>query len=191
VTIKFENDMAACLDVIKRGGLILYPTDTIWGIGCDATNELAVKKIYALKNRAQSQSLISLVNDDAMLNKYVREVPSAAWDLIQYSEKPITIIYDDVKGIAANAIANDGTAAFRIVKDVFCQQLIYRLRRPLISTSANKSGQPTAETFSAIDDEIKNGVDYIVKYRQEEQKKNSASTIIQLKNSGEIKIIRK
>ncbi len=183
--------MAACLDVIKRGGLILYPTDTIWGIGCDATNELAVKKIYALKNRAQSQSLISLVNDDAMLNKYVREVPSAAWDLIQYSEKPITIIYDDVKGIAANAIANDGTAAFRIVKDVFCQQLIYRLRRPLISTSANKSGQPTAETFSAIDDEIKNGVDYIVKYRQEEQKKNSASTIIQLKNSGEIKIIRK
>ena len=185
-----REEIQQALSVLREGGIILYPTDTVWGIGCDASNPEAVKKVYDLKNRADSKALITLVASEVMLERTVIDMPDIAWDLIDAAEKPLTIIYQEVKGIAHNAIAEDGSCAIRLPKDNFCQQLVQRLGKPLISTSANTSGNPTPQSFQDIEPSILSGVDYVVNLRQQEKSKNTPSSMILLKNNGEIKIIR-
>lgn len=186
-----EEEIQHCLEVLRKGGIILYPTDTVWGIGCDAKNEKAVQRIYEIKKRADSKSMVILVNREDELNKYVREVPAVAWDLLEMSEKPLTIIYDNAGSLAPGVLAADGSAAIRVTKDVFCNKLVYKFGKPIVSTSANRSNQPTPLNFSEISDEIKNAVDYVVKYRQNDMQKAQPSQIISLKSNGQIKIIRK
>ena len=188
---EFKAEITACLEVLKKGGLILYPTDGVWGIGCDATNPEAVNRIYSLKQRPDSKSMIVLLDSERRLLSYVQSVPDAAWDLIEYSEKPLTIIYDNGKNLAFNVIAQDGSVGIRITKDRFCQHLIERFRKPLVATSANTSGQPSPANFSNIEPAIVEGVDYVVNLRQNEQAVASPSTIIRLKDNGEIQFIRK
>ena len=185
-----REEIQQALSVLREGGIILYPTDTVWGIGCDASNPEAVKKVYDLKNRADSKALITIVASEVMLERTVIDMPDIAWDLIDAAEKPLTIIYQEVKGIAHNAIAEDGSCAIRLPKDNFCQQLVQRLGKPLISTSANTSGTPTPQSFQDIEPSILSGVDYVVNLRQQEECKNTPSSIILLKKNGEIKIIR-
>jgi L-threonylcarbamoyladenylate synthase len=184
-----ENIQKA-VSVLKEGGVILYPTDTIWGIGCDATNEEAVRRIYKLKKRSDSKSLIVLVDNDVRLQRSVEEVPEVAWDIMDYSKKPVTIIYDNPKGIAKSAINKDNSIGIRVVKDTFCKKLISQLNNPIISTSANISGEKQANCFAEISQEIKNSVDHIVNLRQDESEPKQSSTIIKLDPSGLIKIIR-
>lgn len=189
--IKYEReDMAQALEVLKKGGIILYPTDTIWGIGCDATNEEAVKKIYDLKQRSDAKSMLVLVGSEGELQRNVEEVPEAAWMLIETAVNPITIIYDRPKGIARNLLAGDGSAGIRITSEVFSRTLCNRLRHPIVSTSANISGKKTPVTFSEIDEDIKKGVDYIVRFRQNDISRHKSSNIIKVSDSGIIKIIR-
>ncbi len=189
--IRYEReDMAQALEVLKEGGIILYPTDTIWGIGCDATNEEAVKKIYDLKQRSDSKSMLVLVGSEGELQRNVEEVPEAAWMLIETAVNPITIIYDRPKGIARNLLAEDGSAGIRITSELFSRTLCNRLRRPIVSTSANISGKKTPVTFSEIDEDIKKGVDYIVRFRQNDISRHKSSNIIKVSDSGIIKIIR-
>ncbi|UOB18268.1 L-threonylcarbamoyladenylate synthase [Abyssalbus ytuae] len=185
-----QKEIDNCLSIINSGGLILYPTDTVWGIGCDATNPEAVKKVYKLKQREDSKALICLVSDIRMLEKFVYEVPQPAYDIIQLSTKPTTIIYDQPINVAGNLIAPDNTLAIRVASDEFCQKLIRKLKRPLVSTSANISGRPTPMSFSEISSEILKGVDYIVNLHRDKTN-NNPSTIIKLSNSGIVKIIRK
>jgi L-threonylcarbamoyladenylate synthase len=179
------------LDVLKNGGIILYPTDTIWGIGCDATNDKAVERIFNLKQREDSKSMIILLDNAARLSSYIRDVPEQAWDLIELSTNPLTVILPGARNLAKNLITQDDTVGIRITNDAFCNALIQRFKKPIVSTSANISGQPSPENFSQISDEIKAGVDYVVSLRQSEKTKGRASTIIQLGLGGEIKIIRK
>ena len=190
-----DNDLATeiknCIATLKNGGTILYPTDTVWGIGCDATNELAVEKVFAIKNRHTAKSLIVLVSDDAMLNKHVKDVPAMAWDILQYAEKPTTIIYPDGTNVAKNVLADDGSLAIRMIKEIFCNKLIHQFRKPIVSTSANVTDQPTPASFMEVSADIKNAVDYVVNFRQREKKNNIVSSIIKLELNGEIKIIRK
>ena len=189
--IRYEReDMAQALEVLKKGGIILYPTDTIWGIGCDATNEEAVKKIYDLKQRSDSKSMLVLVGSEGELQRNVEEVPEAAWMLIETAVNPITIIYDRPKGIARNLLAEDGSAGIRITSEVFSRTLCNRLRHPIVSTSANISGKKIPVTFSEIDEDIKKGVDYIVRFRQNDISRHKSSNIIKVSDSGIIKIIR-
>lgn len=184
------EEINKAIDVLQNGGLILYPTDTVWGIGCDATNEEAVKKIYSLKNRNDSKALICLVANDFMLEKHITNVPETAWDIIDLSQKPTTIIYDLPIGIAKNLVADDNTLAVRIASDKFCQYLINKFKRPIVSTSANISTRPAPKSFKEIDQVILKGVDYVVNLHRD--KKNSApSAIIKLGNDGTVKIIRK
>ena len=178
------------LQVLKNGGLILYPTDTVWGIGCDASNLEAVKKIYKLKQREDSKALICLVADDRMLNKYVKKVPEAAYSIFEVSENPVTIIYDDAQNLAPNLIAEDNTIAIRIPDDEFCYQLSRKLNGALVSTSANISGFPTPKSFKEIPEAILKGVDYVVNLHREKTC-NKPSSIIKLSNSGVVKVIRK
>ena len=185
-----NEDIKKAFDVLVGGGLILYPTDTIWGIGCDATNEEAVRRVYELKKRTDSKALITLLDSPAKLGYYIDGVPDVAWDLIELADKPLTIIYDNARNVAPNLIAEDGSLAIRITKETFSQGLCNRFRKALVSTSANISGEPSPTNFSEISDEIKNGVDYIVQYRQDDTAKAKASSIIKLGKSGEIKIIR-
>jgi L-threonylcarbamoyladenylate synthase len=186
-----EKEIQNALDVLRKGGIILYPTDTIWGIGCDATNEEAINKIYKLKQRSDNKSMIILLDTEAKLLSYVRQVPEQAWQLIEYAEKPLTIIYPEAKNLPKNIIAKDGTVGIRITKDEFCKKLIEKFRKPIISTSANISGSNSPSNFSEITDEIKSGVDYVVALRQEEKTKSTPSSIIQLGVNGELKFIRK
>ena len=185
------KEIRTCNEVLQKGGLILYPTDTIWGIGCDATNGEAVSKIFKLKKREEAKSMIVLLDNEAKLQSYVREVPDAAWDLIEFSEKPLTIIYDHAKNLAPGIIANDGSIAIRITKDEFCRLLIGKFRKPIVSTSANISGNDPPAGFSDIDETIINGVDYVVNLRKDERSKSAASTIIKLGTGGLYKVIRK
>ena len=185
-----QTEINNALNVLKNGGLILYPTDTVWGIGCDATNPKAVKKIYALKQREDSKALICLVADDRMLKKYVNNIPDAALDIIDISDKPTTIIYDDPQNLASNLIAEDNTIAIRIPDDEFCYQLSRKLNGAIVSTSANISGQPTPKSFKEIAPAILKGVDYVVNL-QREKICDKPSSIIKLSNSGIVKIIRK
>lgn len=185
-----KEDIQNCLNTLREGGIILYPTDTVWGIGCDASNPQAIQKIYDLKGRTSSKALITLVGSEVMLERTVINMPEIAWDLIESANRPLTLIYDEVKGIAPNAIAEDGSCGIRLAKDTFCQQLIQRLGKPIISTSANISGEETPKDFRSISDTILKGVDFVVNYRQNEATSQKSSNIIKLKNNGEIKIIR-
>lgn len=185
-----NEDIKKACEVLNKGGIILYPTDTIWGIGCDATNEDAVKKIYELKHRADNKSMIVLLDSPAKLDYYIKDVPELSWDLIEVSEKPLTIIYDDARQVAKNLIAEDGSLAIRITKERFSAELCKRFRKAIVSTSANISGQPSPRNFSEISEDIKNGVDFIVNYRQDETSTPKPSGIIKLGKGGEIKIIR-
>ena len=187
----FREDINKGLDVLHRGGIILYPTDTIWGIGCDATDAEAVQRVYQLKQREDSKSMLVLLENPNLILSYIEEMPEVAWDLIEFAEKPTTIIYDKAKNLACNLIAEDGSIGIRITKEAFTQNLIQRFRKPIVSTSANISGQPSPANFFDIADEIKASVDYIVTYRQEEKINPPASSIIKLGTSGLIKIIRK
>jgi L-threonylcarbamoyladenylate synthase len=186
-----KDEVNKAFEVLKNGGLILYPTDTIWGIGCDATNAEAVDKVYKLKGRAEEKSLIVLLDSDNKLQSYLKEVPEIAYDLIEYAENPLTIIYSGAKNLASNAIAKDGSIGIRIVKHEFCQQLLQRFKKPIVSTSANLSGNPVAATFDDIGEAIIQGVDYVVNWEQDDKKQKKASTIMKLEPGGLFKFIRK
>ena len=186
-----EEDLKNALKVLKAGGVILYPTDTVWGIGCDATDEAAVKRIFEIKQREDSKSMLILTDNEAKIERLVEKVPDVAWDLIQLSETPLTIIYSRAKNLAPNLIAQDGSVGIRVTKEEFSKKLCERFRLPVVSTSANKSGEPTPQIFDEISDEIKCAVDYIVSYRQKEQNKAKPSSIIKLEENGVITIIRK
>lgn len=184
------EDIKKACEILQAGGIILYPTDTIWGIGCDATNESAVQRIYELKQRADNKAMLVLTDSAAKLDMYVSHVPEIAWDLINVSDKPLTIIYPEAKNLASNLLADDGSVGIRITNEEFSRRLCERFRRPLVSTSANVSGDVSAANFSEISDTIKKGVDYIVKYRQDETAKAQPSGIIKLGEGGLIQVIR-
>jgi len=186
-----KDEINKALEVLKTGGIILYPTDTVWGLGCDATNAEAVAKIYALKNRAGNKGMIILLDTENKLQSYVQEVPDIAYDLIEYSEKPLTIIYPGAKNLAINVISEDKTIGIRIPKHDFCQQLIQRFRKPIVSTSANISGEPSPVNFSKIDQKIIDGVDYVVDLEQESNEVKQISTIMKLAIDGQFTFIRK
>lgn len=189
--MEFEReDMNRALEVLRSGGVILYPTDTIWGIGCDATNAEAVARVYQIKRRADSKALLTLVDSTAKLSGYVNEIPDVAYDLIELSEKPMTIIYSGAKNLAQNLLAEDGSVGIRVTNEYFSKQLCERFHKPIVSTSANVSGEPSAANFSEISEEIKSSVDYIVRYRQTEIAKAVASSIVKLGAHGEVQIIR-
>lgn len=178
------------IEALKSGGLILYPTDTIWGIGCDATNSSAVAKIYKLKQREDTKSMLVLIENQAWLNSYLEAVPEIAWDLIELADKPLTIIYSRARNFAPNLIASDGSIGIRVVKHAFCQQLIKAFRKPIVSTSANISGKSYPRGFNSIEAEILKGVDFIVPHQYDENPNSAPSSIIQLGIKGEIKVIR-
>ena len=184
-----EEIKKAC-EVLQKGGVILYPTDTVWGIGCDATNEEAVKRVYEIKRRADSKAMLVLVDSDVKVDFYVKDVPEVAWDMIQYATKPLTVIYDNARNLAPNLIGEDGSVGIRVTSEEFSKQLCFRFRKAIVSTSANVSGQPAPASFSEIQDEIKQAVDYIVGYRQDEPAGAKPSSILKLGKGGVIKIIR-
>ena len=185
-----EEELKKACDIIRKGGIILYPTDTIWGIGCDATHTEAVQRIYDLKQRPDSRSMLVLLDAPEYLTHYVRELPDIALELIELSVKPLTIIYSGAQNVAPNLIAPDGSLGIRITRETFSQQLCRRMKKPLVSTSANISGQAAPANFSEIREEILRGVDYVVDYRRQEKQKNQASSIIQLGKGGIVKVIR-
>jgi L-threonylcarbamoyladenylate synthase len=186
-----HEDIKKALEVLKNGGIILYPTDTIWGIGCDATNELAVEKIYKIKKREDSKSMLVLMENPALLDRYVDDVPEIAWDLVEVASTPLTVIYPNAKNLAKNLVADDGSVGIRFTKEVFTRQLLQRFRKPLVSTSANISGEKSPAFFDEISEEIKTQVDYIVEFRQNDTTPAQPSSIIKLGAGGRIDIIRK
>lgn len=186
-----DEDIKKAVEVMRQGGVILYPTDTIWGIGCDATNEEAVKKVYEIKKRADSKAMICLVDTPDRVQRYVQEIPAVAWDLMELAEKPLTIIFDGAKNLAPNLLAEDGSVGIRVTREEVSNQLCYRFQKPVVSTSANISGEPSAACFAEISEEIRNAVDYIMESRQKETRKCQSSSIIKLGVGGEIQIIRK
>ena len=163
----FKKEIDNAITILNEGGLILYPTDTVWGIGCDATNKDAVEKIFKLKKRSDKKTMICLVSNQFMLEQYVEKVPEPAYDIMDLSERPVTIIYDNPKDVADNLIADDNTLAIRVASDQFCQQLIRKFKKPIVSTSANIAGEPTPGNFSEISELILKGVDYVVKFGTE------------------------
>jgi len=188
--MNIELDIEKSLEVLKAGGTILYPTDTIWGLGCDATNTKAVEKIYRVKNRAEAKSLIILVDSFDKLSDYIEKVPEITADLLASIDNPVTIIYSNAKKLAPNVVASDGTVGIRIVKEEFCKQLIKRFGKPIVSTSANISGIDPPIVFSQIATEIKDSVDYIVAYKQDYFERSKPSTIIRLQDDGNYTVIR-
>ena len=185
-----KEKIKRAIEVLKSGGLILYPTNTVWGIGCDATNKEAVDKIYNLKKRKLSKSFITLVSSKIMLEKIVIDMPKIASDLIELTEEPLTIVYEKVQGISKNAVAKNGSCAIRVTKNIFCKELINKFKKPIISTSANISNENNPRSFKDINPTILNRVDYIVNLQQIKNQTNQPSKIILLKNNGEIKLIR-
>ena len=185
-----NDDLLKALETLQNGGVILYPTDTIWGIGCDATNADAVKKIYQLKKREDSKSMLVLMENVNLLERYVEEVPEIAYDLIELTEKPMTIIYPAAKNLAANLIAEDGSIGIRITTEEFTRRLIQRFKKPIVSTSANISGEKSPANFSEISQQVIKAVDYVVEYRQDEFEPASPSSIVKLGVGGEIQILR-
>ncbi|MCD8741718.1 threonylcarbamoyl-AMP synthase [Mucilaginibacter roseus] len=186
-----KDEVAKALKVIQDGGIILYPTDTIWGIGCDATNTEAVKKIFALKQREEAKSMIILLDTDNKLQSYVREVPDIAYDLIEFAENPLTLVMPGAKNISEALIAADGSVGIRVAKHPFCEQLIQRLRKPLVSTSANISGEPSPQNFGEISQEIIEGVDYVVDIDQHDTSLKKPSTIMRLAPDGRFEFLRR
>jgi L-threonylcarbamoyladenylate synthase len=189
-----EEDIKRAVEVLRKGGVILYPTDTVWGIGCDATNAEAVKRVYEIKQRDDSKALICLVDSDARLQRYVRNVPDVAWQLIDSLQdsgsKPTTLILDGAINLAPNLIAEDGSIALRITQEPFSKELCYRFQKALVSTSANISGQPAAQNYGDIDPELLEAVDYVCWSRRQEHQPHQPSSIIRLRQDGEVTIIR-
>ena len=184
------EDIKKACEVMAAGGIILYPTDTIWGIGCDATNEKAVQRVYELKRRTDNKAMLVLMDSEAKLDRYVSDVPDIAWDLISVSDKPLTIIYSSAKNLATNLLGADGSVGIRITNEEFSKRLCERFRKPLVSTSANVSGEPSPANFSEVSEVIKEGVDYIVNYRQDDMSKAAPSGIIKLGAGGLVQVIR-
>ncbi len=189
-----EQDIKNAVEVLRQGGVILYPTDTVWGIGCDATNAEAVKRVYDIKQRDDSKALICLVDSDARLQRYVRNVPDVAWQLIDSLQdsgcKPTTLILDGAVNLAPNLIADDGSIALRITQEPFSKELCYRFQKALVSTSANISGKPAAQNYCDIAPELLESVDYVCWSRRQEHKPHQPSSIIRLRPDGEVVIIR-
>jgi L-threonylcarbamoyladenylate synthase len=185
-----DKEISAALETLQKGGIILYPTDTIWGIGCDATNKDAVSKIYSIKQRKDEKSMLILLDNAEKLHDYVKAVPDIAWNLIEVADKPLTLIYPGAQNLAENLIAEDGSIGIRIVKDEFCRKLISRFRKPVVSTSANVSGMPWPPNFHKIDRSLLKLVDYVVNLRQKEEAHGKPSGIIKLGPSGEVLVIR-
>lgn len=190
MTPQFNTDIEACLRVLESGGLILYPTDTIWGIGCDATNVAAVEKIFALKKRIETKALIVLIADERSLLQYVASPHIEVFDYIQGVSKPTTIIYENAIGLASNLLAEDGSVGIRICADEFCKHLIKRFRKPIVSTSANVSGFPPPKVFSDIDIAVKEGVDYVVHYRRDDTIPVEPSAVVKCNKDGSFTILR-
>ena len=190
-----EQDIRNAVEVLRQGGVILYPTDTVWGIGCDATNEDAVRRGYEIKQREDSKALICLVDSDARMQRYVRNVPDVAWQLIDSLQDadstPTTLILDGAINLAPNLIAEDGSIALRITQEAFSKELCYRFQKALVSTSANISGQPAAQNYCDIDPQLLEKVDYVCWSRRQEHKPHKPSSIIRLRPNGEVTIIRK
>jgi L-threonylcarbamoyladenylate synthase len=188
--INFEEDIKCSLKVLREGSVILYPTDTIWGLGCDATNQVAIEKIFRIKLRSEGQSLIILVDGLAMLERYVKDIPEIAFNLTSVSDSPLTIIYPEGKNLAPGVCNEDNSVGVRICSEPFCNELITRFRKPIISTSANISGKASPLNFSEIDDEIIKSAGYVVAYRQEDNRNNKPSSVIKIYKNGAFKIIR-
>lgn len=186
----FREDIKNACEVLRRGGVILYPTDTVWGLGCDATNEEAVRRVYDIKRRADSKAMLVLVDSEAMVERYVPDVPAVAWDLIEMATRPLTIVFDGARNLADCLTAADGSIGIRVTREEFSRQLCFRFRKAIVSTSANVSGEPAPACFSEVSEEIKQAVDYTVRYRQEETTHPKPSSIIRLGKGGEVKIIR-
>ena len=190
-----EEDIRNAVETLRKGGVILYPTDTVWGIGCDATNEAAVKRVYDIKQRDDSKAMICLVDSDARLQRYVRQVPDVAWQLIDSlkdsDSKPTTLILDGAVNLAPNLIAEDGSIALRITSEAFSKELCYRFQKALVSTSANISGEPPAQNYSDIDPRLLEAVDYVCWSRRQEHKPHQPSSIIRLRQDGQVEIVRK
>ena len=185
-----EKEILAAIEVLRQGGLILYPTDTVWGIGCDATNEEAVKRIYEIKKRVDDKAMLLLVDSPDRIVRYVSKIPAVAWDLIELTTKPLTIIYDGARNLAPNLVAEDGSVGIRVTSEMFSKELCYRFQKAVVSTSANISGEATPNNFSEINPEIIAAVDYVVGYKQLEKGKAKSSSIIKLTENGTITIIR-
>lgn len=188
--MNYTEDIKEAVAVMRKGGVILYPTDTVWGIGCDATNAEAVAKIYAIKKRAESKAMICLTDSDNRMQRYVKDVPNVAWDLLNLATTPTTVILDGADGLAPNLIAEDGSIAIRITQEEFSKELCYRMQKPIVSTSANISGEPTAQNYRDISEEIINAVDYVCKARRNEHQPHKPSSIIRIRKNGEFTIIR-
>lgn len=190
MTDGYRDDIKNALKVLRDGGVILYPTDTVWGLGCDATRAEAVRRIYDIKKRADSKSLIVLVNSVTMLSRYVDNPPDIALELSEMAEKPLTIVYDRGRGLAEGVTSDDGSVGVRICSDPFCDELLNAFRRPLVSTSANISGSEAPAIFDEISEEIKAAVDYVCVWRQDDRSRAAASSVIKISASGVIKILR-
>ena len=188
--MKLEEDIKKAVEVMRRGGVILYPTDTIWGIGCDATNEEAVARVYRIKQREDSKAMICLVDSDARMQRYVRDVPEVAWDVMEMATKPTTVILDNAVNLAPNLIAEDGSIGMRITREAFSKELCYRFQKPIVSTSANISGEPAAQNYRDIAPEILEAVDYVCFTRRQEHQPHQPSSIIKIRPNGEVKILR-
>lgn len=188
---EIAEDIRMAVQTLRKGGIILYPTDTIWGIGCDASNEDAVRRIFQLKQREDSKAMICLVDNANRMQRYLRQVPDVAWDLVEFAEKPLTLILDGAVNLAPSLIAEDGSVGIRVTRENISHELCYRYERAIVSTSANISGEPSPSCFAEISDEIKNGVDYIMLSRQNDLSKGKPSQIIKLGLDGQIQIIRK
>jgi L-threonylcarbamoyladenylate synthase len=186
-----RDEVAKAFKIVQEGGIILYPTDTIWGIGCDAANTEAVKKIYRLKQRDEAKSMIILLDTDNKLQSYISDVPDIAYDLIEFAENPLTLVMPGAKNISPALINVDGSIGIRVTTNTFCQQLIQRLRRPLVSTSANISGKPSPQYFSQIDQEVIDGVDHVVDIDQHSMEIKTPSTIMKLAPNGGFEFIRR
>jgi L-threonylcarbamoyladenylate synthase len=187
---EYDQDIKNALMALRSGKVILYPTDTVWGLGCDPTNAEAVEKIFRIKQRADSKSLIVLVNSADMLQRYVTDIPPVALDMVELTESPLTIVYDKGKNLAAGVTAEDGSVGIRLCLDPFCDELITAFRKPLVSTSANISGQTAPVVFDDIAEEIKDAVDYICLYRQDDRTRSKPSSVIRINSNGAVKILR-
>lgn len=188
--MKQSEDIAKAVEVLRHGGVILYPTDTVWGIGCDATNVEAVAKVYKIKQRDDSKAMICLVDSEARMSRYVRNVPEVAWNLIELATKPTTVVVERGVNLAPNLLAEDGSIAMRVTREDFSRELCYRFQKPLVSTSANISGQPAAQNYCDIAPELLEAVDYVCWSRRGEHKPHTPSSIIKINGNGTFKIIR-
>lgn len=186
-----RDEVAKALKIVQDGGIILYPTDTIWGIGCDATNTDAIKRIYQLKQRDEAKSMIILLDTENRLESYIKEVPPIAYELIEFAENPLTLVMPGAKNISQAIISEDGSVGIRVARHDFCQQLIQRLRKPLVSTSANISGRPSPQNFNQVDTEIIDGVDYVVNLEQHNTELKKPSTVMRLQPDGRFEFIRR